>query len=91
MAKLNRAVAIAQVLGPQAGLDLLDELGDDPRLANHHRLETARAHFLEQAGQLQEAREHYLKAARLTTSQPERRHLNARAVALEAPRRLRST
>lgn len=91
MAKLNRAVAIAQVLGPQAGLDLLDELGNDPRLANHHRLETARAHFLEQAGQLQEAREHYLKAARLTTSQPERRHLNARAVALEGPRKSRSS
>ncbi|MFC0627816.1 RNA polymerase sigma factor [Kribbella deserti] len=82
VAKLNRAVAVARVLGPQAGLELLDELETDPRLANHHRLETARAHFLEQAGRIQEAREHYLKAARLTTSQAERRHLNARATRL---------
>jgi RNA polymerase sigma factor (sigma-70 family) len=48
MVTLNRAVAIAMVEGPSAGLALLDGLDD--RLGDHHRLHSVRAHLLEQAG-----------------------------------------
>jgi len=43
MVTLNRAVAVAMVHGPQAGLDLLTTLQADERLAGHHRLDAVRA------------------------------------------------
>ncbi len=76
---LNRAVALAMVRGPQAGLDLLKALDEDDRLARHHRLDAVRAHFLEMAGDQVAAREHYERAARRTASIPERRYLLAQA------------
>jgi RNA polymerase sigma factor (sigma-70 family) len=79
MARLNRAVAVARVQGPHAGLAVLDELQADPRLAEHHRLDAARAHLLELAGDLPAARTAYLTAARRTTSQLERRYLTTQA------------
>jgi len=83
MVALNRAVAVAMVRGPRAGLQLLDTLDGDSRLAtHHHRLDAARAHLLELAGDHAAARTHYLTAARRTTSSPERRYLNARAARL---------
>jgi predicted RNA polymerase sigma factor len=82
MVALNRAVAVAEVHGPRAGLELLGELEDDRRLARHHRLEAVRAHLLERAGDRGAARSSYLAAARLTTSLPERRYLEARAARL---------
>ncbi|MDC7120367.1 RNA polymerase sigma factor [Cellulomonas fimi] len=85
MVTLNRAVAVAMVSGPRAGLDLLRLLDDDPRTADHHRLWAVRAHLLEQAGDLTAAVEAYHRAARLTTSLPERRYLDARASRLTAP------
>ena len=42
---LNRAVALAQVEGPTAGLTLLETAAADPRLADHHRVHAVRAHF----------------------------------------------
>jgi RNA polymerase sigma factor (sigma-70 family) len=79
MAALNRAVAVAMVRGPRAGLDLLETLAQDDHLANHHRLEAVRAHLLEMAGDLAGARASYRTAARRTTSIPEQRYLEARA------------
>ena len=76
---LNRAVALAMVQGPQAGLVLLTELEGDRRLARHHRLHAVRAHLLEMTGDLDGARESYLLASRLTTSMPEQDHLRRRA------------
>ena len=84
MVTLNRAVAAAMVHGPQAGLDLLRPLDEDPRLAGHHRLEAVRAHLLELAGDHQAARASYQLAAHRTTSLPERRYLQARAARLAA-------
>ena len=82
MATLNRAVAVAEVHGPAAGLDLLATLDDDARVADHHRLLAVRAHLLERAGDLDAARAAYREAARRTTSRPEQRHLEARAARL---------
>jgi RNA polymerase sigma factor (sigma-70 family) len=76
---LNRAVAVGLVHGPRAGLDLLDTLQQDKRMANHHRLFAARAHLLELAGDPAEAAQAYAQAARLSTSTPERRYLATQA------------
>jgi RNA polymerase sigma factor (sigma-70 family) len=76
---LNRAVAAGLVHGPRAGLDLLDALQQDKRMAKHHRLFAARAHLLELAGEPAAAAKAYAQAARLCTSTPERRYLAMQA------------
>jgi RNA polymerase sigma factor (sigma-70 family) len=76
---LNRAVAAGLVHGPRAGLDLLDTLQQDKRMANHHRLLAARAHLLELAGEQAAAAKAYAQAARLSTNTPERRYLTTQA------------
>jgi RNA polymerase sigma factor (sigma-70 family) len=79
---LNRAVAVAMVHGPSAGIDLLDTLRGDARLADHYRLIAVRAHLHEMAGDLEAAAADYLAAARRTTSIPEREYLAAQAANL---------
>ena len=76
---LNHAVAVAMVQGPQAGLELVAALDADGRLAGQHRLDAVRAHLLEIAGDAVGAADAYRAAARLTTSVPERRYLEAKA------------
>ena len=51
MVTLNRAVAVAMVRGPQAGLDELAALAADEHMADHHRVHSVRAHLLELAGE----------------------------------------
>ncbi|TDP98026.1 RNA polymerase sigma factor [Labedaea rhizosphaerae] len=80
---LNHAVALGMVDGPRAGLELLATVDE---LAEHHRLHAVRAHFLDQAGEAERAREEYLAAAELTTSEPEREYLRAKADRLSATR-----
>ena len=82
MVTLNRVVALAMVHGPEAGLEDLDPLETDERMARHHRLHAVRAHLLEMAGRPEEARESYRTAARYATSIPEKRYLEGRAGAL---------
>jgi len=82
---LSRAVALAHVHGPRAGLALLGTLDTDGRMAHTHRLEAVRAHLLEQAGDTTAARDSYLRAARMTASLPERRYLELRAASLHHP------
>jgi RNA polymerase sigma factor (sigma-70 family) len=81
---LNRAVAVAEVRGPAEGLAELATLESDQRLAGGHRLLAARAHMLEQAGDLTGAAACYLEAARRATSRPERVHLAMRAARLSS-------
>jgi RNA polymerase sigma factor (sigma-70 family) len=81
---LSRAVAVAMVHGPVAGLALLGTLDADDRMAHTHRLDAVRAHLLEQAGHPRGARESYLRAARMTASLPEQRYLTRRAALLSA-------
>jgi RNA polymerase sigma factor (sigma-70 family) len=84
MVTLNRAVAVAMVHGPDAGLALLRTLDDDERVADHHRLHAIRAHLLELEGELEAARHAYREASRRTTSLPEQRYLESRAARLES-------
>jgi predicted RNA polymerase sigma factor len=79
MATLGRAVAAAMALGPSAGLEILDGLAEDRRIAGHHRFHAVRGQLLEMAGEHQAARDAFGQAARLTASLPEKRYLTARA------------
>ena len=83
---LNRAVALAMVAGPAAGLDALRELEADARLGGHHRLHSTRAHLLEMSGDLAGALASYAEAASRATSLPERRYLAGRAARLGGSR-----
>jgi RNA polymerase sigma factor (sigma-70 family) len=79
---LNRAVAVAMVDGPRAGLALLGTLDADERMAHTHRLDAVRGALLELAGDMEAARESYRRAARKTASVPEQRYLALRAARL---------
>jgi RNA polymerase sigma factor (sigma-70 family) len=79
---LNRAVAVAMVHGPRAGLELLATLAGDVRLKAHHRLAAVRAHMHEMAGDVEAASADFLAAARRTASVPERDYLAAQAARL---------
>jgi RNA polymerase sigma factor (sigma-70 family) len=79
MVALNRTVAVAMVRGPAAGLDALDDAATDPALRGHHRVDAVRAHLLDELGERDAARQHYLLAAQRTRSLPEQRYLLARA------------
>ncbi|MEV6065344.1 DUF6596 domain-containing protein [Nocardia sp. NPDC052001] len=76
---LNHAVAVAMSRGPQQGLDLIDKLRADPRLADDHRLHAARAHLLNMLGDPEAARAAFGRAATLTTNLPLQRYLRAQA------------
>jgi predicted RNA polymerase sigma factor len=72
--RLNRAVAVGEADGPQAGLAALTEVSSDlPRYA------AVRAYLLERAGDLERAAELYAEAAHAATSLPERDHLTREA------------
>jgi RNA polymerase sigma-70 factor (ECF subfamily) len=75
---LNRAVAVAMVHGPEAGLELLDELAADRRLAGYHLLPAARADLLRRLGRAEEAAAAYREALALVGNEPERRYLKRR-------------
>ncbi|MEV6160025.1 DUF6596 domain-containing protein [Nonomuraea sp. NPDC052129] len=79
MVTLNRAIALAETEGPQAGLALLATLDSDERMAGHHRLLSVRAHLLEKAGDAAGAYEHFRLAAKSTASIAEQRYLESRA------------
>jgi RNA polymerase sigma factor (sigma-70 family) len=84
MVVLNQTVAFSMVNGPRAGLERLERLAADPRLAEHHRLTAVQAHLLELAGDHQAAIASYRAAATRTTSLPEQRYLIGRAARLES-------
>ena len=82
MVRLNHAIAVAMVQGVSKGLELLDTLKADARIANHHRLDSVRAHLLELAGDRDSAVDHYRAAAVKTASLPERNYLLTQAARL---------
>lgn len=77
--RLNRAVAVGEADGPQAGLAALAEV--DPALP---RWTAAAAYLTERAGSRTDAARLYAEAARLATSVAERDHLTRQAARLNA-------
>ncbi len=82
MVALNHAIAATMVHGASKGLELLDALEADPRIADHHRMDAVRAHLLELASDSQGAVRHYRLAASKTGSLPERNYLLMQAARL---------
>jgi RNA polymerase sigma factor (sigma-70 family) len=82
MVTLNRAVAAAMVHGPEAGLALLDSLGE--RLGDHHRLHSVRAHLLDLAGDTKTAIAEFRAASARTTNLREQHYLTTKAASLAA-------
>ncbi len=79
--ELNRAVAVSMAFGPQAGLDLVDALADEPALRGYHLLPSARGDLLMRLGRAAEARAELERAAAMTANSRERALLLARAAA----------
>jgi RNA polymerase sigma factor (sigma-70 family) len=77
--ELNRAVAVAMADGPAAGLELVDELADEPALHRYHLLPSVRGHLLLELGRKREARAEFERAAALAGNTRERELLLARA------------
>ena len=70
--ELNRAVAISMAYGPQAGLDLADQLAAEPALRSYHLLPSVRGDLLRKLGREAEARAEFERAAALTSNERER-------------------
>lgn len=81
---LNRAVAIAMADGPQAGLDLVDQIDASGALAGYHLLAATRADLLRRLGRDADAVEAYQRAYRLAPTDAERRYLTKRLGELSA-------
>ena len=79
--ELNRAVAVSMAFGPQAGLELVDELATEPALRRYHLLPSVRADLLLRLGRPAEAREEWIRAADLCDNDRERELLLTRAIA----------
>jgi len=72
---LNRAVAVARLLGAAAGLSALDPLHNDPLLQHYHLLMSVRGQLLLGIGRPAEARAAFEAALACECSDPERRFL----------------
>jgi predicted RNA polymerase sigma factor len=79
--ELNRAVALAMLFGPEAGLEIVDALRAEPMLENYHLLPAVRGDLLKKLGRLDEARAEFERAAALTQNERERKLLFDRAFA----------
>jgi RNA polymerase sigma-70 factor (ECF subfamily) len=80
--ELNRAVAIAMAVGPDAGLALVDQLDASGRLDGYYLLPATRADLLRRLGRRVDAVAAYEQAYVLAPSEPERRFLRRRIAEL---------
>ena len=74
VATMNRAIAVAELEGPEAALDLLDGLD----LAGYRYYHSTRADLLQRLGRADDARAAYARALELTDEGPEQRFLKGR-------------
>src|ERR1700737_568543 len=82
---LNRAVAVAMVEGPQPALALIDELAATGELDGYHLLHATRADLLRRLGMSADAAASYERALALVSNKSERRFLERRLRAMQAP------
>jgi len=75
---MNRAIAVAELEGPEAGLALLDQL----ELPDYRYYHSTRADLLRRLGRPDQARDAYARALELTQPGPERRFLERRVADL---------
>ena len=80
--ELNRAVALAMLFGPEAGLRIVDALTAEPLLKDYHLLPSVRGDLLAKLGRADEARAEFERAAAMTQNERERALLLRRATEL---------
>ena len=73
--EINRAVAVAECEGAAKGLEILDSVADDPRLASYQPYWAARAHLLARAGARDAADTAYAQAIGLELDPAVRQYL----------------
>lgn len=73
--KLNQAIAVGMHKGPEAGLNLINDLIKESKLDSYHLLWSAQADFLKKLGRKDEAINAYKRAVELVRQEPERRYL----------------
>jgi RNA polymerase sigma-70 factor (ECF subfamily) len=78
--ELNRAIAVAEVEGPEAGLALVDRLDLD----GYQYFHSTRADLLRRLERADEARREYGRALELAHTEPERRFLERRLAEIAA-------
>lgn len=79
--ELNRAVAVAMVDGPRAGLELVEAIAGSGALRDYHLLHAVPGDLLARLGRDQDAATSFLQAAELTANTAEQRFLRDRAEA----------
>ncbi len=79
--ELNRAVAVGMAFGPEAGLELVDTIAEEPSLREYHLLPSVRGDLLAKLGRGAEAAAEFERAASLTENERERELLLRRAAA----------
>ena len=80
---LNRAVALAMVEGPEAGLAEIAAIEDDKRLAGYRYLPAVKADLLSRLGRRGEAADAYRAALDLAENEAEQEFLQGRLAAAE--------
>jgi RNA polymerase sigma factor (sigma-70 family) len=83
--ELNCAVAVGMAYGPDRGLEITDQLTDQPALAGYVQLPAVRGDLLAKLGRLEEARQEFTRAAALTSNERERALFRARAAECTNP------
>lgn len=77
--ELNRAVALGMLMGPQAGLEIVNALANEPALKNYYLLPAVRGDLLAKLGRHDEARKEFERAAAMTQNEQERAVMLKRA------------
>jgi len=81
--QLNHAVAIAMVHGPEAGLNKLTTLKDEPALRMYHWLSATFGELYERSGKLEQAEKSYREALAMTKNEAERKFLQKKLDAIQ--------
>jgi RNA polymerase sigma-70 factor (ECF subfamily) len=81
--QLNRAVAVAMRDGPLAGLQLIDTILNQGKLADYHLAHAARADLCRRLGKTADAKTSYQQALAIVRQEPERRFLEKRLAQLD--------
>jgi RNA polymerase sigma-70 factor (ECF subfamily) len=75
---LNRAIVVAQIDGPRAGIRALEDTAEDPALRHYHLFDATVGEFYRRAGDLTRARQHFEAARRKTKSAFDREVIDRR-------------
>ena len=75
---LNRAIVVAQLDGPLAGIRALGEVRGDPSLRHYHLVDATLGELYRRAGDMESARRHFEAAKQKTSSSSDRELINRR-------------